>query len=103
MCQALVVTKQAEGRDSSRERERPQSTQGHPWARPSLLQDKGVQEGSQPSKVKGTEGCPSSGSRGRASQVTSPCSAHHPHSHRYPVLQTRIGGSEEERSLSRAA
>lgn len=56
-----------------------------------------------PSKVKGTEGCPSSGSRGRASQVTSPCSAHHPHSHRYPVLQTRIGGSEEERSLSRAA
>ena len=39
-----------------REGERPQSAQGHPWARPSLLQDKGVQQGSQPLQSEGHQG-----------------------------------------------
>lgn len=77
--QALVVTKQAEGRDSSRERER-----GHKVLRvthgqgPPSCKIREFRRALSPSKVKGTEGCPSSGSRGRASQASSPCSAHPP-------------------------
>ena len=82
LCQVLVVTKQAEGRDSSREREK-----GHKVLRVIHGQGKmrAFRRGLKPSKVKGTEGCPSSGSKGRVSQVSSPCSARHPHCH--PLIQ----------------